>query len=106
MLNNGAKWVVVPEMMQIIRTMESDINSFSGSSIDDHKILGNKLQDNLNILTSNCTMKGQGHDELHKWLLPFLDYVKEYNKANSKTEATRIYTQMKMSYDAVNMYFE
>ncbi len=51
-------------------------------------------------------MQGQGHDELHKWLLPFLDYVKEYNKADNTTEATRIYTAMKSSYDAVNTYFE
>ncbi len=105
-LNQGKKWVVVPEMMHIIRSMESDINSFSGSSLEEHGALGTKLQDNLNTLTSNCTMKGQGHDELHKWLLPFLDSVKEYTKSKNTAEATRSYAQIKTSYNTVNRYFE
>jgi hypothetical protein len=105
-LNDGKKWVVVPEMFTIIKAMESDINSFNGTTIEDHKNLGTKLQDNINKLTSNCTMKGQGHDELHKWLLPFLDYVAAYNEVNTVAEATSIYNKMKASYDSVNIFFE
>ena len=105
-LNKGEKWVVVPEMMGIIQTMKSDVNAFDGINIEEHKVLATKLQDNINKLTSNCTMKGQGHDELHKWLLPFLDMVEAYNKATSAQEAQNTYNTIQASFSSVNNYFK
>jgi hypothetical protein len=105
-LNKGETWVVVPEMMGIIQTMESDVNAFDGTNLEEHKVLATKLQDNINKLTSNCTMKGQGHDELHKWLLPFLDTVEAYNKATSAQEAQNTYNTIQASFSSVNNYFK
>jgi hypothetical protein len=71
--NNGAKWKVVPDMMKHIRNMESDINRFAEtkhSDLKDYTQLGASLQKNIDLLTSNCTMEGKAHDELHKWLVP------------------------------------
>ncbi len=104
--NNGEKWIVVPEMMAIIRSMESDVNAFVGSEITDHKALAISLQSYLGKLTSNCTMKGQGHDELHKWLLPYLEMVEEYNKADTKEEASLLFKRIKASFQAVNNHFK
>lgn len=108
-LNNGNKWVVVPEMMKYIRTMESDINNFSETEkteLKDYKALGERLQKNIDLLTSNCTMEGKGHDELHKWLVPFIGKVEELNKAATKENASALYREIKSSYSLVNTYFE
>ena len=76
-LNNGEKWNVDTNMITHIRNMENDIISFAKVEQKDYKSLSNKLQSNIDLLTSNCTMKGKAHDELHKWLLPYIDLVKE-----------------------------
>lgn len=108
-LNNGAKWKVVSEMMAHIRNMESDINLFDEtkqSELKDFTKLGASLQKNINLLTSNCTMEGKAHDELHKWLLPYIDMVDKLNKSKNKDEAFRTLEEIRSSYKTFNKYFE
>jgi len=108
-LTNGAKWKVVPEMMKHIRNMESDINKFSEikhTELKDFTQLGVSLQRNIDLLTSNCTMVGKAHDELHKWLLPYIDMVDKLNKSKNSTEALRTFEEIKASYKTFNLYFE
>jgi hypothetical protein len=108
-LNNGAKWKVVSEMMAHIRNMESDINLFSKTKqteLKDFTQLAASLQKNIDLLTSNCTMEGKAHDELHKWLLPYIDLVDKLNKSKSNDEALRIFEEIKTSYKTFNLYFE
>lgn len=108
-LNNGTKWKVVSEMMVHIRNMESDINRFSETThaeLKDFTQLGASLQKNIDLLTSNCTMEGKAHDELHKWLLPYIDMVDKLNKSKNNDEALRIFEEIKASYKTFNLYFE
>jgi len=108
-LNNGAKWKVVPEMMAHIRNMESDINRFSETKhagLKDFTQLGASLQKNIDLLTSNCTMEGKAHDELHKWLLPYIDMVDKLNKSKNNDEALNTLEEIKVSYKSFNIYFE
>ena len=107
--NNGAKWKVVPEMMAHIRNMESDINGFSETKhteLKDFTQLGSSLQKNIDLLTSNCTMEGKAHDELHKWLLPYIDMVDKLNKSKNNDEALHTFEEIKASYKLFNIYFE
>ena len=39
--------------------MENDVISFAKIEQKDYKSLAEKLQSNIDLLTSNCTMKGQ-----------------------------------------------
>lgn len=108
-LNNGAKWKVVSEMMAHIRNMESDINRFSEikhTELKDFTKLGASLQKNIDLLTSNCTMEGKAHDELHKWLLPYIDMVDKLNKSKNCDEALHTFEEIKASYKTFNLYFE
>jgi hypothetical protein len=82
-LNNGEKWKVDANMITHIRNMENDINSFANVKQKDFKSIAEKLQSNIDLLTSNCTMKGKAHDELHKWLLPYIDLAKELSNLHS-----------------------
>ena len=109
-LNNGAKWKVVEKMMAYIKTMENDIKQFTVSKtkkkIADYTKLGSKLQTSIDSLTSNCTMTGKGHDELHKWLLPFIDNVETLGKSTNVEEAKSVLNKLDSSYILVNTYFE
>lgn len=108
-LNNGAQWKVVPEMMAHIRNMESDINRFSETKhteLKDFTQLGASLQKNIDLLTSNCTMEGKAHDELHKWLLAYIDAVDKLYKSKNNDEALHTFEEIKASYKTFNIYFE
>ncbi|MBL7897037.1 MAG: hypothetical protein JNJ99_00790 [Crocinitomicaceae bacterium] len=82
-LNNGAKWKLDEKMMSFIMKIEEDATGFSKDaktkSIEMYNELASSISTNLDSLTSNCTMSGQAHDELHKWLLPFLDLNEEFS---------------------------
>ncbi len=105
-LNNGNKWLVDTNMIAHIRNMENDVISFAGVEQKDYKALSEKLQSNLDLLTSNCTMEGKAHDELHKWLLPYIDLVKKLSEAKDETEAENQFQNIQTSFTAFNQYFQ
>ena len=105
-LNNGEKWTVDANMLTHIRTMENDVISFAKVEQKDYKSLSENLQSNIDLLTSNCTMKGKAHDELHKWLLPYIDLVKELSEAEDKIEAEKQFQEIQTSITTFNHYFQ
>ena len=105
-LNNGEKWTVDANMLTHIRTMENDVVSYAKVEQKDYKSLSEKLQSNIELLTSNCTMKGKAHDELHKWLLPFIDLVEEFSEAKDETEASKHFENIQISFTTFNQYFQ
>ena len=105
-LNNGEKWQVDANMITHIRNMENDVVSYAKVEQKDYKSLSEKLQSNIDLLTSKCTMKGKAHDELHKWLLPYIDLVKELSAAKNETEATKQFENIQISFTTFNQYFQ
>lgn len=105
-LNNGEKWKVDSNMIPYIRNMERDIISFSNDEHKDYNSLAEKLQSNIDSLTYNCTMEGKAHDELHKWLLPFIDLVTELSKSKNETEAAKQFENIQKSFRIFNQYFQ
>jgi len=105
-LNNGEKWKVDANMITHIHNMENDIISFTEIKQKNYKSLSEKLQSNIDLLTSNCTMKGKAHDELHKWLLPYIDLVKELSEAKDETEAEKQFQNIQTSFNTFNQYFQ
>ena len=105
-LNNGEKWKVNDEMMPPIHNMEKDINAFVTAEQKDYKSLAEELQKNIDLLISSCTMKGKSHDELHKWLHPYLELVNELSNANSEEEANQMVNKLQLSFETFNIYFQ
>ena len=103
--NNGEKWKVDANMIMHIRNMENDIITFSNVKSKDYKSLSEKLQSNIDLLTSNCTMKGKAHDELHKWLLPYIDVVKELSEVKNENDALKQFKNIQTSFTTFNQYF-
>jgi hypothetical protein len=105
-LNNEEKWKVDANMITHIRNMENDVISFAKVEQKDYKSLSEKLQSNIDLLTSNCTMKGKAHDELHKWLSPYINLVKELSEAKDETEAEKQFQKIENSFITFNQYFQ
>ncbi len=105
-LNNGEKWKVNEEMMPYIRSMENDINVFSIAEQKDYKSFSEKLRMNIDLLISSCTMKGKAHDELHKWLLPYIQLVNELSETKDKTEAAKQFQNIQTSFTVFKQYFQ
>lgn len=104
-LDGDKKWTVDTNMMVFIRGMEDDISSFSQDK-DEFSTLANDLDDKLNSLTSNCTMSGQAHDELHKWLLPFIETASELKEGGNTKEKENTFAELKESFVLFNKFFE
>ncbi len=105
-LNNGSKWKVDANMMTHIRNMEKDINTLDLRGAKEYAELAGKLEHNIELLTSNCTMEGQAHDELHKWLLPFIDLSSEFSECKTAENYNEIFQKIKSSFVTFNTYFE
>ncbi len=102
-LNKGEKWLVEPTMLSLIRKMEREVLDFDQQSFTQ---LGHQLSSDVEELTSNCTMTGLAHDELHKWLLPYIDLVDSLTQTNDQKEARALYQQIKQSFHTFNQYFK
>jgi len=105
-LNHGQKWKVDENMMVYIVQMEKDVTSFGGSTMEEYKQLASGLDKNIEQLTSNCTMEGKAHDELHKWLLPFIELSEQFSASATTQDATKYYGQIKLSLEDFHRHFE
>lgn len=103
MLNDGKKWKVVENMSGYIHNMEKAVNEFEG---EDYPALAKTIDETIRELTSNCTMEGQAHDELHKWLLPFIGLSEKFDVATELEEQEQIYQEFKQQFIIYNTYFE
>ena len=101
-LNNGEKWKVDDNMIIHIRNMEKDVVHFDQEKSTNYSLLADKLKTNIDILTSNCTMKGQAHDELHKWLVPYIELVDSFSEEKSANQ----FTEIQNSFLTFNQYFK
>jgi len=103
-LNKGEKWKVDENMMLHIRNIEQSIQAFTTNEDKQYVELGTELQSHLDLLTSNCTMKGQAHDELHKWLVPFMGLVEDLS--DTKQNGDVVFQDIEASMKTFNKYFD
>ena len=94
------------EMNSPINNIEEALLEFESSDQKDYKTLAIKLKVNINVLTSICTMKGKSHEELHKWLLPFIRFVNALSESNNDSEGAIQFENIKKSIVTYNQYFE
>ena len=105
LLNGTEKWKVDENMIVHIRNMEAEILAFDAANNSNVQALANKLAESLDLLTSNCTMKGQAHDELHKWLLPYIELVDEIKEKGNASNGDMYHQKLKDAFEQFNLYF-
>lgn len=105
-LNEGNKWVVNDEMKPYIQRAENHLNQYFESNSTDYKMLANNIKTENTGLIKSCTMDGQSHDELHKWLHPHMTLIEDLENAENLEEANDVLSQMKASFETYNQYFQ
>jgi hypothetical protein len=105
-LNNGEEWQVNPEMMVHVQQMKKDVETFSSTNDTAYSALTKKLKANIQLLTSSCTMEGQAHDELHKWLLPFIGLVNDFTTEKDAMVLSEKFQEIKKSMEEFDLYFK
>ncbi len=105
-LINGEKWKVDEGMMVTIQLIANKVQTFDGKTMEEYKEYSTSLSNLISELTSNCTMKGQAHDELHKWLVPFIGLSKELKKSEDIAELSKIDGELKSEIVVFGDYFE
>ncbi len=105
-LVGGKKWEVEAHMMSFIREMESQVKSFDAAKAGNDVLLADNLHVGIDSLTSKCVMEGQAHEELHKWLLPYIDLVDVYAASAGTESAKTDFKEIEKSFAEFNNYFE
>lgn len=105
-LNNGEKWEVNAEMKPHIEQGAKLLSDYLAQSGSDYKKLAEDLKAQNDQLVQSCTMKGESHEELHKWLHPHINLVDQLAKANDPKEAQTLITQLEQSFKTYQNYFK
>lgn len=105
-LNNGERWVVNEEMKPFVLKRSELANTYIQEGQKDYKTLAEQLKDQNNQLIQSCTMTGKSHDELHKWLHPHLELVKELENETDGAQVNEIVSQLQHSYQQYHEYFQ
>lgn len=104
-LNNGEKWLVNEEMKPFVLKGEELVNEYIQANKTDYKELAVQLKNKNSQLIKSCTMDGKSHDELHKWLHPHLELVKELENETDTTKANEIVSKIQHSYQVYHQFF-
>jgi hypothetical protein len=102
-LNGEKKWGVNPEMMIHIRSIEKELMNYKDQ---EHQTFGKTLQGHINELTQSCTMNGKAHDELHKWLMPFIEKTQALVGCTNPQTGDHLIQDLKKDMKTFNQYFE
>ena len=105
-LNDGEKWIVNEEMKPFVAKQEELLNAHMQSGNPDYETLASQLQKQNELLIQSCTMTGKSHDELHKWLHPYMGLLVDLREAQTEDEADKLVSEVKMSLETYHSYFQ
>ena len=97
---------VPPTMMNHLRNLENDLTKFENTATADHADLAKRIEKNLNLVISSCTMEGEDHEVLHDWLMPFLKLTKEHAKSTAPAVQTKKVDEMRVGITTFHERFE
>lgn len=74
-LDDGDLWLANPETTAGVKNMQQIVEDYKSRNQSPSITMGDSLQEQLNTIFAECTMKGEAHNQLHNYLLPLLDLV-------------------------------
>lgn len=101
-----ARYRIAPSMLVHLRHLESTINAASPETLMEHRKVAEVLQDDLGKLMASCSMKGEAHDALHNWLVPFMKTVQNYGAKQKPEELTAGLDKLRRAFKDFNTRFE
>lgn len=105
-LNNGKKWAADEHTAAVVGDMKMELSDFEKTGQSNYKGLADSLTSQLDVLVAGCTMTGPAHDELHKWLVPLTESLKDLRAAKDAWNAEEAVGEIGQSLEAFDHFFE
>lgn len=105
-LDNGAKWQANTETNEGVISMVDNLASLPTNTLDEYHLLAKQLNEDLNYVIKNCTMKGASHDNLHLWLLPLMEKTKALSEVKDIEDASLLKFSIMQNITKYNTYFQ
>lgn len=105
-LDNGEKWSVNDEMKPHIEQGSKILNDYLTQKGNNYQKLAGDLKNQNDQLVKSCTMKGESHDELHKWLLPHIALVQKLEESKDPQQAATVVEQLEQSFKTYQNHFK
>jgi hypothetical protein len=92
-LNEGTKWEMDEHTRSLFRQMAERFEELDAPNASEEELaaLGTSLQGDLDALIAGCTMVGDAHNELHKFLGQYMPSVHRLRESGSLTEAQTVH---------------
>ncbi|MBL4593485.1 MAG: hypothetical protein JKX68_06680 [Flavobacteriales bacterium] len=106
-LNDGEKWIANIETTTNIEKMVAIVNSETkDGDLTYYHTIGERLDTEMQTVFSECTMKGESHEQLHNYLLPLVKLINELKDAENLKEAHPITEKINNHLNNYSTYFK
>lgn len=109
-LNHGEKWQLSESLMAAAGEMADDVSDFyhaHKTTLDDYHALAEKLSGGINKLVNKCELPdGEAHENLHKWLHPYMEDVAALKKVDNDADARKQLEKIRKSFITFKMFFK
>lgn len=108
-LNNGAKWQADSSTNRHLVSIRNTANMFKVApfpAVEKYQILGSDIQNGLNSMIQDCTLKGAPDEALHKWFLPIMRQAGELKNVSDTATARPIFDSLDQRINIYYDYFE
>lgn len=101
-----SRHLIDPAMMVHLRNLETTIRSVNPGTLAEHRKVSDSLDEEMGKLLASCTMKGEAHDALHDWLVPFIQKVQNYGEQEKLTELSGSLGVLREAFIVFNSRFQ
>ena len=105
-LDHGKKWIANPETTFGVKKMEGLVANFDPDSpLENWIALQENLRSAFDDIFRQCTMEGEGHEQLHLYLIPMMELFNELENQDPKLRASTL-SRLKEHLPVYWEYFE
>lgn len=105
-LNGNERWMVNEEMKPYISKSEEILKDYIASDLSDYELLAQQLNEEIRGLIKSCTMEGKSHEELHKWLHPYMEKINQLSKSQDQAKTSALVSELQQSFQTYHQYFQ
>ena len=104
-LNNGEKWSANTETIEGVHNMMKLVdNTFETN--EDYQKLAEDLGTEKSAIFNKCSMKGEAHDNLHSFLMPLIEKIKQLEESSEIENSSKITNEIKLHLNEFDYFFE
>lgn len=105
-LNDGKRWKADEEMIHRVADMQEMLEVQRAAEKIDQAAVARDLDRHISKFIESCTMTGQGHEELHKWLEAYMRLIVDLSNTDSEAKKKEIMGEMIEMLKIFGEYFE